>query len=400
MGGVDLLDLHRATLARLSGERLTRETLAGLQVRSPVSVLGLGKAARGMARGAAQTVGTIAGLVATHAQGPAVPGVRVALGGHPLPDAASEAAGRLLLREAERASVAETVLFLVGGGGSAIAAVPAAGLTLEDKIGATRALLRGGTPIEQTNAVRRHLSALKGGRLGAATRARRRIALVLCDVPSGELASVASGPTAADPTTFADCLEIARRVSLPERVVAHLEAGARGERPETIKPGDPRVSGIEHVLLAAPGDLATTAAGLAGEPCETGSVTGRVEEVAERIVARVRAGPGLLALSGEPTLIVPAGAGRGGRMQHLALLLARDLAGVAFEAVCAGSDGRDGATEHAGARVDGATASQGVDLAGAIARFDSATACAALGAAIPAFDSGTNLCDLVLVRRR
>jgi len=405
---IDLRELYRSTLARLSGERLAAEALAGAGLSGAVRVIALGKAAAGMARGAARVVPVSAGLVVAASSAAVPEPLRLLRGSHPVPDQDSEAAGRALLDEARAARTDETVLFLVGGGGSALAAVPAAGLSLADKVAATRALLSGGTAIEQTNAVRKHLSALKGGQLAAAAAAaRRRIALVLCDVPSGDLASVASGPTIGDPTTFQDCLAIAGRVPLPGGVRAHLEAGARGERPETPKPGDPRLAGVEHQLLASPQDLARTAAELSGEPCELEPepFTGPVEELAQGIAARAASfggRSGLIALSGEVTVKVPAGAEAGGRMQHLALMLARALAGRPFQALCAGSDGRDGPTDHAGALVDGQTAgrarAEGIDLDQAIARFGSAAACAALGVALPAFDSGTNLCDLVLVR--
>jgi hydroxypyruvate reductase len=305
--------------------------------------------------------------------------------------------------------VEETAIFLVSGGGSALAAVPASGLSLADKVASTRVLLRAGTSIDETNAIRKHLSALKGGQLAAASRARRRLALVLCDVPSGELASVASGPTSGDPTTFGHCLQIvaSRGVALPPPAMARLQGGAQGLVPETPKPGDLRVAGVEHKLLAGPMDLALTARMVAEEPCaiEERPFTGSVEDLAKRIALRVRqpGGPALLAFAGEPTVRVPADAGPGGRMQHLALLLLRELGATRFEALCAGSDGRDGDTPHAGAAIDQAGLSRaratGLDLDRALARFDSASACAALGCALPAFDSGTNLCDLVLVRR-
>ena len=404
----DLSELYRSTLSQLSGERLAAQALSRAGLSGPVRVLALGKAAAGMARGAARHLPLAGGVVASACEAP-IPGeLRAVRGSHPVPSEDSEAAGRALLGEARAAKPEETVLFLISGGGSAIAAVPAPGLSLADKIATTRALLAGGTAIEQTNAVRKHLSALKGGQLAAATRARRRMALVLCDVASSDLASVASGPTVGDPTTYADCLAIVRQVALPERVRAHLEAGARGERPETPKPGEPRLAGIEHELLASPIDLARTAARLSGEACELepGPFTGPVEGLAERLVARVLSSvrSKLVALSGEVTVALPPGALSGGRMQHLALLLARALEGRPFRALCAGSDGRDGPSENAGAVVDGQTArlarANGVDLDRAIARFDSAAACSVLGLAIPAFDSGTNLCDLVLVRVR
>lgn len=261
---MDLGALYREAVARLSGEALVERALAGRRFSGPVRVLALGKAAAGMARGAARAVPVGRGVVVSAAPGPVPEGLRALVGSHPVPDAASEAAGQALLCEGEAAGEDEAVLVLLSGGGSALAAVPAPGLTLEDKIAATRALLRGGCAIEEINAVRKHLSALKGGRLGGGIRARERLALVLCDVPSGELAAVASGPACADPTTWKMALEAARRSSapLPAAVMARLEAGARGELPETPKPD--AAPDFEHQLLASPRDLAATAGALAG----------------------------------------------------------------------------------------------------------------------------------------
>jgi len=410
---IDLPTLFSDTVQALAADKLVGDALASREhwraPREPFHLLALGKQAFAMTRGA-QVLGRPSSAVAAGLYGDPPSGVLAFRGSHPVPDASSVSAGRALLAAAGTISRSDAALFLLSGGGSAIAAVPAAGMTLEDKVTTTRLLLTSGAPIEEMNAVRKHLSALKGGRLGELTRAKRRLALVLCDVPSGDLSSVASGPTVADRTTFSDCLEILRRhrVSVPPSVRHHLEQGAAGGHPETPKPGDPRLEGIEHVVLAEPVDLTRTACRLASPSvdCEGAprAFSLPVEALAEEIVrAAMRAkGPRLLVFSGEATVHVPPSSGSGGRMQHLALMLTRALAGRPFQALCAGSDGRDGPTPHCGALVDGQTlgraASLGLDIDRSIARFDSATACAALGVALPAFDSGTNLCDLVLVR--
>ncbi len=406
----DLENSYRKSVEALSGESLVRDALAAHQEASAnrVRVIAVGKAACSMTRGAARALPQATGVVAGHFPEPLPPGFELVLGAHPVPDERSVRAARALCEAARGAHEDEPVLFLVSGGGSAIAALPAEGVTLREKIETTRALLRSGAAIEEMNAVRKHLSAIKGGQLGAACRSRQSLALVLSDVSSNDLGSVASGPTVADTSTFGDCLEIARRrqIALPRSVVDRLERGAAGELSETPKPGNPRLEAIEHRLLAGPRELAETAARLAASGQVRvevfGPVTCSVEQLAEDIHERAasRTSPVLLVYCGEPTLRVPAGSGKGGRMQHLALLLARGLAGRQFQALCAGSDGRDGDTEHCGALVDGQIAARaaerGVDLDGAIARFDSATALGELSAALPAFASGTNLCDLVL----
>jgi hydroxypyruvate reductase len=414
MAPLNLMALFEKTVSSLSAERLAANAVGeAVNPGEPGAwhIIALGKVACDMARGAHRALGTCAGgIAACHRVAPVPAGVRLVLGSHPFPNEGSERAGRALLEEGRQLRSSDRVLFLLSGGGSSIAAVPAEGLDLDGKVASTRALLASGVPIEEMNAVRKHLSRLKGGQLGAASGAGRGMAFVLGDVPSGDMASVASGPTCPDPTTFRDCLEIVRgrRVELPSRARARLERGAAGALPETPKPGDPLLARIEHRLLAEPGELARTAARLAtssGIPCEhwPSAFSLPVEELAERIVSELRATRReiLLALSGEPTVKAPSGAGRGGRMQHLALLLARSLAGASFRALCAGSDGRDGDTPHCGAQVDGHTAeravSLGLDLDRAIERFDSAETCRALGVALPAFESGTNLCDLILV---
>lgn len=413
----DLEAIYREALDELSGERLTRAAVgacAGALQPDPggrVRVLALGKAAAAMARGARGLAQRLEGVAASaSASARAVPdGVELALGAHPLPDERSLRAGEALLAAASRHRPSDRLLALVSGGGSALAAAPASGLTLEDERAASQALLRSGAPIDAMNTVRKHLSRLKGGLLGAACGQPRGLTLILCDVPSGDLAAVASGPFCADPTTFDQSLEAVRayRVELSAAARLYLEAGARGDAPETLKPGDPRLAHLAPRLLASPADLARAATRWArtrGIPCdcEERAFSGDFQELAERLLARALSGPpGMLAIAGEPTLAVPSGAGSGGRMQHLALTLARALAGRRFRALCAGSDGRDGDTPHAGALVDGETARRaqalGVELDRVLARFDSAAACRTLGAALPAFDSGTNLCDLVLL---
>ncbi len=378
-----LISLYRRTLEAMGGAALARAAAARLPApfhgAASLRLLGLGKAAHTLARGAldALTPSSCSGLLVlqesalerAHATLPST--LALMVGSHPMPDERSLAAGRALLRATRESAPEEPALILVSGGGSSLATAPVEGLTFEALRATFEALLQSGVPIEEMNAARKRLCALKGGKLAAALGSKRAAAMVLCDIPSGDLASVAGGPTLAGPTPPFD-----------------------------------------HLCLATPIDLARAAAREAA-PMETEvaarTFTGRVEELAERVAkAALRRrddadAPGLFIISAEPTLHIPQGAGRGGRMQHLALLLAERLEGLPFRALCAGSDGRDGDTAHAGALVDGRTAARaralGINLRQAIARFDSAPACAALGAALPAFDSGTNLCDLILLER-
>jgi len=302
----------------------------------------------------------------------------------------------------------------VSGGGSALAVAPADGITLEEKVDAVAALMRAGATIGELNALRKHLSLLKGGRLAALLAPAEVRVLVLSDVPGDDLSTIASGPFAPDPTTFEDALRFvkARGATVAPAVAERLAAGARGDLPETPKPGDPRLARVSHRILAGPVALARAAAaeasarGFAAE-ADPVPLAGDVTAVAERLGAWARAHAGrgrrLLALGGEPTIAIPPGAGAadGGRAQHLALLAAREIAGLRAAVLAAGSDGRDGPTEQAGAVVDGATTASaraaGVDLDAALAEARSGPASVAIGAAIPREDTGTHLCDLVVV---
>jgi len=412
----DCEEIRRGALRRTQAHRLVAASLAEEPLPpGPVRLLAVGKAAASMMRAALEPLGARARdplCVLPH--GAAAPaGVRAILAGHPRPDAGSLGAGAAILAWAE-ANAGSPAFVLLSGGGSALAVAPAEGISFEEKVEATGLLMRSGATIQELNALRKHLSALKGGRLGALLAPAPVRVLVLSDVPGDDLSTIASGPFAPDPTTFADALRFAdaRGVTLAPAVVARLAAGARGEVAETPKPGDPRLAGVVHRLLAGPVDLARAAAeearalGFAAD-ADAAPLTGDVAAVAARLGAWARANAGhgkrLLALGGEPTIAIPPGARApdGGRAQHLALLAAREIAGLPAAVLAAGSDGRDGPTEQAGAVVDGGTAaaarSAGVNVEAALAEARSGPACVALGVAIPREETGTHLCDLVLV---
>jgi glycerate 2-kinase len=404
--------LARTQAAQLVGAALAAEPLP----RGPIRLLAIGKAALPMAKAALGTLGDRARdalCIAPVGAAEAIPGVRVLEGSHPRPDERSLAAGSAVLAWAS-AGHGVPVLALVSGGGSALAVAPAEGISFEEKVDAVAALMRAGATIGELNAVRKHLSLLKGGRLAALLAPAEVRVLVLSDVPGDDLSTIASGPFAPDPTTFADAVRFvaARGATVPPTVAARLAAGALGELAETPKPGDPRLARVTHRILAGPVDLARAAADVAREhgfaaEADPAPLAGDVSAVAARLAAWARAHAGggkrLLALGGEPTIAIPPGAQApdGGRAQHLALAAARDIAGLPAAVLAAGSDGRDGPTEQAGAVVDGATAAAaraaGLDLDAALAAARSGPAAVAIGAAIPREDTGTHLCDLVLV---
>ena len=411
-----LESIWRGALRRTQAAPLVRAALGTAPMPpGPVRVLAIGKAALTMAEAALDVLGVRATdplCVVPEGGRTSLPGARVVVGSHPRPSRGSAAAGDEVLAWAAR-NPGVPALALVSGGGSALAVAPAEGITFEEKVEAAAALMRAGATIGELNALRKHLSRLKGGQLAARLAPAELRVLVLSDVPGDDLSTIASGPFAPDPTTFADALGFVRKrgATLPAAVAARLEAGVRGELPETPKPGDPRLAGVVHHLLAGPVNLARAAGeearalGFAVE-VEPAPLQGDVRAVAVRLAAWVRTHAGgarrLLAIGGEPTIAIPptARAPEGGRAQHLALLAALSISGLPAAVLAAGSDGRDGPTEQAGAVVDGETAeaadAAGVDLGGALLEARSGPAAVACGAAIPREDTGTHLCDLVL----
>jgi glycerate-2-kinase len=264
-------------------------------------------------------------------------------------------------------------VILISGGASSLLAVPADGLELEDKRLATRVLLRAGADIYALNTVRKHLSQIKGGRLAAASSARTNT-YVLSDVVGDDLSVIASGPTVADRSTYADALAIVDRFggreAYPPRVVDHLVAGVRGERPESPKPGDPRLARATTTLVGGRHEAMRGAEAEArhrgydvvvlDEPI-VGDARMVGPELARRMIrqASTRRRPVCIVASGETTVRVT-GQGIGGRNQELALSMADELAAAAADVVfaSAGTDGIDGPTDAAGAIVDSTTAAR------------------------------------------
>ena len=413
---------YRTALVQLGAERLVRQALlarASEFAQEPLRVLAMGKAAVPMTRGAVAVLGERAGdllIVApevTHEVPWAPPGARFLQGGHPKPTAGSLDAG-LAVEAWASAGDGRPTLVLLSGGASALVVAPARGVTAEEKIQAVSAVMASGATIQDMNAVRKHLSRLKGGQLMLRLGGARADVLVLSDVPGDDLSVIASGPFAGDPSTFAEALAHLEAAGprAPPGARAFLLAGARGEHPETPKPGAPRLASARHQVLAGPVDLAravATAARAAGFEAGADStpLVGSVEDAARHLgalaMARGGRGPWLWAMGGEPTIALPSGATApdGGRAQHLALLVARAIAGLDACVLAAGSDGRDGPTQQAGAVVDGLTSADaraaGVDLDEALAQARSGPAAVACGAAIERFDSPTHLADVMVV---
>jgi hydroxypyruvate reductase len=335
--------------------------------------------------------------------------VEVVEAGHPVPDARGEAVARRVLELAASAGPDDLVLFLVSGGGSALTPAPVEGVTLAEKQVVTRLLLGAGATINELNAVRKHLSRLKGGQLARAAAPARVVTLALSDVVGDPLDVIASGPTAPDPTTYADALEVlARRgvlASVPRPVREHLEAGARGERAETPKTGDPMWERVENVVI---GNNALVTEAALGEARRLGlrpllltrQLQGEARDVGPDLVRRARAlpAPACVIAAGETTVTVR-GHGRGGRCQELALAAALEIGlNEPLTLLAAGTDGTDGPTDAAGALVDGATTRGDATAPGraraALADNDSYSFLAAAGDLIVSGPTNTNLLDL------
>jgi len=410
--------VYREALARLQAGPLVAAALRAEPLPAgPVRLLAFGKAAGPMLAAALGELGARARdpLCVLPEGSPAPAGARAIPAGHPRPTEGSRRAGEAVLAWAHAGGGVPALVLVSGGGSALVAAPPPGAFSLEEKAQALAEVMRAGATIQALNAVRKHLSALKGGRLGALLAPAPVRVLVLSDVPGDDLSTIASGPLVPDPTTWADVHRILAELGVGDRLPDPvrrfvLEAPQRGD--ETPKPGDPRFASVAHRLLAGPVELARAAAEAArahGFEAEwdPAPITGDVAAAAARAVAWARTslgrGPRLLAVGGEPTIRIPASATRaeGGRAQHLALLAATGLDGLPAAVLAAGSDGRDGPTEQAGAVVDGATAAvaraSGLELTAALDAARSGPAAVTLGAAIPRFESGTHLCDLLLV---
>jgi glycerate 2-kinase len=325
-------------------------------------VLGAGKAAAAMAKAVEDHwPGALSGLVVTrYGHGLPCRRIEVVEASHPVPDAAGQEAARRILGLAGGLTADDLVLCLMSGGASALLAIPGDGLSLADKQAINKALLKSGANISEMNCVRKHLSAIKGGRLAAAAHPAQVVTLLISDVPGDDPSVVGSGPTVADPSTREDALAVLRkyRIDAPATAVRLLQSTAS----ETPKPGDPRLArcdiriiGTMQAALQAGADLAR-AEGLA--PIVLGDLEGEARDVAlvhagiARQVARhgQPLPPPAVILSGGETTVTVRGQGRGGRNAEFLLALAVALDGhPGISAVAGDTDGIDGTEDNAGA---------------------------------------------------
>jgi glycerate-2-kinase len=400
--------------ARLVARALAREAGQADRFR----IVCAGKAAAAMTRGAARALGDrLAGglIVGTDAIRD-MPLFERIVGGHPLPTASSELAGRRALAIAGAVPPGERFLCLLSGGASALMAAPGDGISLIDKIETTNLLLRAGADITAFNAVRKHLSDIKGGGLARGSPAGCHT-LAISDVVGDDLAVIGSGPGVPDASRFGDAIDALHAFggpdAYPRAVVARLQAGARGEVPETLKPADAEAARATAAVIGSRTEAmagACDAARRLGYPAvmfdraAVGEARGAAVDHLREITRRAGSGADRICFvsSGETTVRVN-GAGRGGRNQEFALAAVRVLAmiGPHVALASAGTDGIDGPTPAAGALVDGATleraARLGLDPDTFLRANDSHTFFNALGDLLVTGPTGTNVGDIQVV---
>lgn len=385
-----------------------------------VQVIAFGKAAEPMSAALLDLLpGAVSGQIVLPAGSvPAAAALPVIEAGHPLPNAGSVAAGQAVFDRLRDAGKEDLVICLISGGGSALLTCPAPGIGLADLQATTHLLLRCGATIGELNAVRKHLDLVKGGGLVRAAGGAHVVSLILSDVVGDPLDVIASGPTVSDPTTFAEAWRVLARYdlldSVPDAVKAYLLAGQRGERPETLKPGDARLDRVHHVIvgslrLAAEAVVESAAARGWHTLLLTTTVEGEARQVA-RVAAAVAKEvvrydrpvprPACLVWGGETTVTVR-GSGRGGRNQELALAAALALDGWPVGILALATDGVDGPTDAAGAWADGTTVAraraQGLDARQHLIANDAYPFFAALGDLVITGPTGTNVNDLLVV---
>jgi hydroxypyruvate reductase len=399
---------------------LARHWPADLAGAGPHYVIGAGKASLEMALQLEKLCELAGGAVAVVPERLArldhePAGFQVFPAAHPLPDERNLRAAHAIAETARQAGPDATLIALISGGGSAHLTLPAEGLTLEDLRLISSALMRAGAPIGELNTVRKHCEQLKGGGLARLAYPARVWAFILSDVMGDPLDVIASGPLAPDPTTYADALAVLARYGLREAapaVTAHLEAGLRGEHPETVKPGDAvlehvtsyiigsnrlALDAVEHRAAQMGWHIAGREDNVGGEAREVGRHLG---ETARRL-ANTPQRPCLYLIGGETTVTVR-GMGKGGRNQEMALAAALALDGLEGAAVMTlGTDGVDGPTDAAGAIVTDQTCAHaralGVDPQAYLEDNDSHTFFDRVGGLLRPGPTGTNVNDIALV---
>jgi hydroxypyruvate reductase len=421
LAGVDAADPRRAVAGAIRKSARGGVLVAGREILPPsqVQLAAFGKAACLMAEAAIEVLPRelIRGpgvAVVNDENRRDVAGFQVFAAGHPVPDRRGVQAAAMIEDLARRSREGDGFIVLISGGGSALLPSPPAGLAIEDKAQATSLLLASGADIHEVNTVRKHLSRLKGGQLAARAQPAAVESLILSDVIGDDVSFIASGPTAPDPTTFANAMDILGRRNLWDKISdsvrLHLHAGLRKKVPDTPKPGNPifdrvenRILGGNRMSLEAAAEKARSLGydvtvldfALAGEARDAGAL------LASRAAGRPGGGRRAILAGGETTVTIR-GRGKGGRNQELALAFAMAsgtvLAGRRWAFLSAGTDGRDGPTEAAGAIVEPgsieAARRAGAFPERALAENDSYAFHEAAGSLLVTGGTGTNVADL------
>lgn len=413
-------EIFRAGVSAADPAAATASVLGGLdpgvETARRVELLAVGKAAFGMTEAAVRWLGSRVRasdvLVVTHDEAVGREQLEARRSGHPLPDARGLAAAREIERRAACLAADDLALVLISGGASALLPAPAPPIGLDEKLEVTRQLLRAGATIHELNAVRKHLSTVKGGGLLRQLRPARVITLALSDVIDDDPSVIGSGPTTPDPSTFADAVGVLESCgvlrSCPASVRGRLEAGVRGDLQETPKPGDPlfegaiyRIVGGNRTSVRAMAAACGPAVEIEPEPLE-----GEAREVGAALARRFGAKAPSAYVAGGETTVTVRGIGSGGRSQELALAFALEASGGpladrdGWVFLAAGTDGRDGPTDAAGGVVDASTAGRirraGVDPVAALDGNDSYRALDAADALLRTGATGTNVADAVV----
>ncbi len=408
---------------RVEGETLLVDGIPyPLKGTGEVRVVGMGKASAVMAKPLTELLGDrISGGIIIVKYGHRYPlsGIRVVEAGHPVPDEAGLRGTEEIIQLLANTKPEDLVFCLISGGGSALSPAPADGLSLGDKRDVTRRLLDCGATIHEINSVRKHLSRIKGGRLARLAQPATLISLILSDVIGDDLDTIASGPTVPDPSTYYDCLRILTRYNLgeviPQSALRHLEAGARGEIPETPKAHDPAFRKTQNVVVGSNALAVKAAREKAAALGYNSLILSSFVEGETREVARVHAAiakeilrtgnpvprPACVISGGETTVTVR-GSGKGGRNQEFALAAALQIENLHQVLILSGgTDGTDGPTDAAGAMADGQTVdrgrSRGLDAEAHLARNDSYNFFQPLEDLLMTGPTLTNVMDLRLV---
>lgn len=393
-----------------------------------IYLVGIGKAAPAMAQAAAELFGDrlSAGIVITrygHAAGYFLPEqVKCFEAGHPVPDENGQVAAHEIVELLAQTTPLDRVLVLLSGGASALAPCPVPAVTLADLQQLTTLLLHSGAAIGEINTIRKHLDQIKGGQLARLAAPALVVSLILSDVVGDPLEVIASGPTAPDPSTYAQAWAVLDKYALidqlPDSILTWLRAGLAGQHAETPKPGDRLFNQVTNLVIGSNRQAAQAALVQAAQLGYHGLLLSTFVEGEAREIGKVIAGlvkgmvfhgdplspPACLVLGGETTVTL-SGTGKGGRNQELALATALGIEGIEnILVMCLATDGSDGPTDAAGAIVDGQTAAairrKGMDAAAALVQHNSYPTLQAAGGLILIGPSGTNVNDLVVILAR